>query len=611
MAQTSRVFDESPSAARGWRRLGDGSAAAHGVVGILVLLLCSNLALYGQAPAPATNTAPASAAPATNTPAPPSPDPAEEARAFEAARRAFQDGNHASAEKFFLEFRQRFPQSERFAEAMLYQARSLLRMERRDEAISLLGAAGKVGGRFEDEILYWHGEALQQKGDHLGAATQFARLLATQTNSARRLEAAYSEARAHFKLGAWKRVAELLGDGAGAFQQAARGRPADELASLGRLLLADALVQLRDFTSAESETRKLDSNALTPDLRWRKERLLYEVLALGGKFAEALVQSSNAVVAAVATVSPALSAEAVELQGTACQRMNRWDEAVAAFERNLADPAPAPRQRAALLQLVQIHLSRGQFQLATQRLDALVVRNPAGSPNDAALLAYGELFLRAHAISAQGGVVPLGLSKSNLLQEAAGRFDQVVRLQPASPLAGRAHLNLGWTSWAQERFPESVESFRMAATTLPFSEDQAVAVFKMGETLARMRDYTNAILTLQDFTNRFSALPRAANSLMDQALIHLVRLHSETRNLAAAQVALERLLAWSPESSLVDSSLLYLGNRLSLLDEPQQARALLSKVSDASPSKPVAELAVARTYGQQGLWTNAILGYSN
>ena len=219
--------------------------------------------------------------------------------------------------------------------------------------------------------------------------------------------------------------------------------------------------------------------------------------------------------------------------------------------------------------------------------------------------------MRTYGHTLEGSTNAPAGTRTNLLAEAIARFDQVVRLQPPSPLAGRAHLNRGWALWAQDRLPESQDAFKTAVQTLPFSEDQAVAQYKLGETQARLHDVTNAIATLREFTNRFASLPRVQNTLMDQGLLHLVRLYFETRNPDAAQVTLDRLLTWKPDSSLVDSSLLFMGNRLTLLDEPEQARRWLSKVADNSPAKPIAELAIARTFSQQGLWTNSLLQYSN
>src|SRR5262245_65350587 len=62
---------------------------------------------------------------------------AEEARLFNAAALGFEDGNYAWAERQFGEFIQKFPQSSRLPEAILFQARAALEQQRPKVAVDL------------------------------------------------------------------------------------------------------------------------------------------------------------------------------------------------------------------------------------------------------------------------------------------------------------------------------------------------------------------------------------------------------------------------------------------------------------------------------------------
>ena len=73
--------------------------------------------------------------------------------------------------------------------------------------------------------------------------------------------------------------------------------------------------------------------------------------------------------------------------------------------------------------------------------------------------------------------------------------------------------------------------------------------------------------------------------------------------------ALARILTTYPTNSLVDSSLLLAGEQLSDMQQPAAARALFRKVVELLPKsslRPEVELALARTYEQEGSWPVAI-----
>ena len=537
---------------------------------------------------------------------------ADEAKSFTSALNTFLGANYAVARQFFADFVKQFPMSERVPEAILYQARAALKQDKPEDCIALLEGQLANSGKVTDEYQWWLGEALFQKGDPKASADRLALMLKNHPNSSHRLEASYGEARARFKLGDWDRVVTLLHTPAGSFRTAAKDRSNDELVIAGDLMLIEALLQLRNYTVAEGVGRSLTGRNFTPDLKWRYEQLRCRMMVEDERLADALKQSTNAVIAAAATGTPAASAESLALQAVILTRLNRLEEAAQVYQLNLTPTSPALRQRESLVMLIQLQLVQNNFSVVTQRLEQLMSQSAGGTNSDVALLTYGEVYLREYALAARANTNGMALSASstNLLAEAIGRFDHLIRVQPSSPLIGLAHLNRAWCLWASARLPESQDAFRSAAATLPFSEDQAVAQFKLGETQFRLKDYTNALASFGEFTNRFSRLPRVQSTLLDQALIHLVRVSFELHDTKAATDALERLLAWKPQSEFVDPSLLLVGQRLTLLDQPELAREWLSKVPESSTRKDLAELIVGITYTRERRFTNALEHYT-
>lgn len=585
---------------------------------ILIGCLClwSPLDTLGQATAPAAAPSPNAGTPAptptpnATAPAPTAPS-AEETKAFDAARKAFQDGAYATANTFFAEFIQQFPNSDRIPEAWLYRGRSALEQNRLAESLELLNGHLGSSGKVTDEYRYWLAEAHFRKNEFAEAAEQFERLLKDHPTSTRRLEAAYGEARAHFKQGHWAKVVELLRPPQSAFQQASSTRANDELVVAGNLILIEAFLELKNTPAAVDIAAALSSKTFSPEMRWRYEQTLCKIFLQSDQLLSALKQSTNAVAAAVATGIPSSTAESISMQASILSRLNRLDEAALAYEQNLTPGTPIARQREALAQVLQIRLQQNQLAVVTQKLELVLASPMAATNRDIYLLTYGETLLRGY-LQFSGNATnettptPETYTITNRLTEALGRFDELLRSQPSSPLVGLANLYRGWCLWAGDRITESQEAFRDAVNTLPLSEDQAVARFKLGECQFRSRDYTNALVSFGTFTNQYFALPRIKNSLLDQALIYTIRIDSELGDVEGASQALERLLAWKPDSTFVDSSLLLMGQRLALMDDPQRARSWLRRVPDQSPQKPLAELAVVRTYSQEGLWTNAL-----
>ncbi|HYV31708.1 MAG TPA: tetratricopeptide repeat protein, partial [Candidatus Binatia bacterium] len=171
-----------------------------------------------------------------------------------------------------------------------------------------------------------------------------------------------------------------------------------------------------------------------------------------------------------------------------------------------------------------------------------------------------------------------------------------------------------WCLWLDHRVPESAAAFRAATQSLPFSEDLAVAYFKLADALYQQGDYTNAVRGYRGLTNEFSGVPRIRDSLFDQALYQIVRASIETGDEAAASSAMERMLDAYPESPLSERSMWLVGQDFIRLKRPAQARQIFNDFLRRFPDRPLrprVDLAVGRTYAQEGDWVSALSHYQD
>ncbi|HXJ71695.1 MAG TPA: tetratricopeptide repeat protein, partial [Candidatus Dormibacteraeota bacterium] len=200
----------------------------------------------------------------------------------------------------------------------------------------------------------------------------------------------------------------------------------------------------------------------------------------------------------------------------------------------------------------------------------------------------------------------------NHLQLARAQFEKLLETQTNSPLRGKAWLYQGWCLWLDDKIPESAAAFRAATAALPFSEDLALARFKLADALSRQGDYTNAVELYRSVTNDFAGVPRIRESLFDQALYQMVRAHIELGDGAAANEAMKQVLEWFPESASSERSLWLVGQELIRTRQTENAREILARFVERFPDRPLRpkiELAIARSYFYEGDWPAAIHSY--
>jgi len=524
-----------------------------------------------------------------------------EERAYAAAASAFQDGMWGRAEVEFAEFAEKYPKSQRVAEAALMQAEADIKQGKNLSAIELLTVREPQAGKLADQYVYWLGEAQFQNGDYAAAAATFSRLARDFTGSGRRLDATVNEAAASAKLGQWPQVSALLQEPDGVFQAGAKMNPADERVARGQLLLAEALLGQNKLNEAEAVLRSLAAQKLAPDLNWEQVRLLCHVQLASGDTNAALASTTNLVQLADLTGQAGMRAAGVIEQGGVLERMGQTGEAMAVYQENLATNVPAVWQRQAILKIAELAAAQKKFSAAAQSLEQFLKQFPDSPSADVAQLTLSELQLKEYV--AQPAVA------TNGLPEAEAQFDQFLDTYTNSALTGKAYLDQGWCFWIAKKIPESRLAFQKAAQLLPPSMDLAVARFKLGDALFAQKDYAGARNNYEAVANDFTNLPTVSKTIGAQALYQTLRACLELNDVTGASNALARILTIYPTSNLADNSVLLVGEGLADLQQPAAARALFEKFEERFPGSPLrseVELALARTYEQENDWPPAI-----
>jgi TolA-binding protein len=525
-----------------------------------------------------------------------------ERRAFDAGVRPFNNADWVRADKYFGVFIQRFPNSEFFSDAVLAQAQARYQMGSYAGVIELLSAHPKTATN--GEYFYWMGAAHFHNTNYPAAAAAFGRLAKEFPDSPRRLEAAVGEATAHAKLGAWSRITELIQQTNSAFQQAARQARTNELIARGYLLLGEAQLEQKDYAGASATLQPLMTQKARPEINWRFAYLQCRLQLAEGQVTNALLGMTNLIELAQLTGDAELQSETTVLHANILENLERFDDAIAVYRKNLTPATPANQQSYAILRITDLKLRQNKSGEAAQLLEQYLDQQPAPGAADQALLALGELQLTQYSAPTNNAV--------GLLRQALDRFDTLLNTYSNSPLAGKALLNRGWCLWEDKKYAESKMAFQLATERLPFSRDQAVARFKLADSLFMLKDYSAAITNYHILVNQYASDPEAREHLLEGALYQTVRAALDVTNLPIATEAMLKIWAWYPTGSAGDHCLLLVGNELAQSRDTAGARKLYADYENLSTARdllPDLHLAVARTYELDGDWPAAITNY--
>ncbi len=531
-----------------------------------------------------------------------------EKNAWETAARSVSGQFWDRAEDQYARFLKKFPKSEYYADAVLLEAQARFHLARQKainqegrqwsfkDVVSLLASQQSRADDRADAFDYWTAEAYYNLPDYAAAADAYGGLARTFPDSPYRTEALYKEADARLQLHDTAAVVRLLGDPAGAFQEAVKTNAADTNLVQGLYMLTRTLLKSGDYAGAAGALAEIPQQK--GDSEWERQYLLARVNSEGGHAGDALQAATDMLAAAGDNAN--FKAQSYLMLGDIYRRLERWPEAIAAYQTNLADNVPPDQQRSALLNIVELNLRQNQLEQAASVLQDFVNRHPDETNSDLDLLALGELRLKQHYQTA---------GDTNFLQQAATNFQQLIIGATNSPLWGKAQLNLGWCLDAQGKTAESGIAFSNAVARLPHDDDQAVALFKLAETQYLQGNYAGALGNYGRIIDEYAGMASVTNNLFEPALYQMLRVGNAQGSLATASRALDRLLERFPEGVRAQQSMLLLGQKQDLLGAPDDARKTYADFITRWPEsrlKPEAELAIARTYERENDWSNAV-----
>jgi TolA-binding protein len=524
-------------------------------------------------------------------------DPAD-VKAFGSAAKMFQDGHYALAATNFTTFLDTFTNSTHRGSAILYLAQCQLNESNGIAAIDLLQKSFPSAGDLKPQYVFWIAKARLSERDYTNAAAGFANV-ARIPDSPQRLEAAYDEALTYSEIPDWPRVVELLQASNSVFRVASALEPASPFSVFGPLLLSEAFLNEYRYQDAEKTALALDTRNLDPDLAWRRQFLLCRIKLAGGHPDDALTQSTNLV--AIAS-GPAHRAASVYLQGQILENLGRPSDALQVYEQNLADGVPTEERQRTVAKIVELTVALNAPTDAIQLLSNVVSQLAQTPGADLARVSLGELYLKAF-VNPSNGV------GTNALALALTNFNTVILAFTNSPWLPKAHLDRGWCDWLRDNFADAKTDFDAAARGLPNSEDQAVALFKLGDADFAVRDFTGAVSNYNLLLRRYDNMQSVTNSLFARALYQIIESEINLNDDAGAQAAAETILRWYPDSYFGDRGLLLVGENLDQKNSNARARQIFMDLLKRSSNSTLAtqvEFAVARSYDHEGDWKDAI-----
>jgi TolA-binding protein len=539
----------------------------------------------------------------------------DEDRLFKAARLAFQDEVWQRAAREFEEFTIRYPLSPRLSEAVLFQARALLNHGDFKSAISLLNQHVPQAGRWADEYLFWTAEAHFRKGDYAPAAETYGRLLAQHPDSPRALEAQIGEAASWGRSKRWDQVVTLLRRADGPLARSLAEGTAKDLVARGQMLLAEALLAGGDVAAAQAAATVPQLEQLDPLLEWRRVELLTRIWIAAGRLQDALAASTNLLTLAEAAKRPVLRHEAMLLQGRVFEQLGDVEAAAAAYRNNLPTNVPPVVQRQALLRLSDLLIARGRLGEARSAVEQFIALEPQTVGMELARITLGELKLRQHLQQqAQALTRPNAApaQPTNLLEQAAADFAQVLSSATDPLILTRANIDQGWVQWLAEDFKGSAASFEKAATLAPDPREETVARFKWADSLYRLGNFPAARTNYEAVSTLARRAGGQVAELEEPALYQAMRSALAENQAGLANETLQTLLGRFPDGFHASSSVLLTGQGLERQGQPQAARQVFVEFLAANPETPLAteiRLAIARTYEAEQKWAEAIETY--
>lgn len=558
----------------------------------------------------------------------------EEERAFEVDVNKFHSAPWV-VEKDFEAFIQKYPNSARVPEVILYESQARLLSGQAAGAIELLTTNQFRAGQLAPEYLFWMGVAQSQNNEANKAIETFDevwRKYPDSPDSQPALDAMIHEAALLAGLKDWATVVKLLEQPDGPFQKVVHAGQKNETIASGYLLLGEARLAQNNLDAVDKVLQALITQPLSGDLKWRQEYLDCRKLRAAGQLESARLDSEDLLNTSNLTnraVGFDFKADVLEqlTNGTDLEQLTNLAGAVAAYTNNLVTNVPPELQQRAVLKITELDLKQPNgLTNAVQTLSRFLAQFPGSFAADQAMLALGELRLK-QALS--GTDTNLTAGETNLFGKALDEFGLLITKFPNSPLVGKAYLDRGWSFWSREQKAEetndltgaitnyrlSQAAFSNAVVRLPFSEEQAEARFKWADTQLQLSNYAGAVANYDDVVSNYASLPEAQfHNLIERALYQSMRAALDETNVPAVTNALDKILVSFPNTFLGPTSLLLAGEGLVENGDPAEARKLFTEFEQRYPTNsriPEVQLAIARSFEKQGNWEAAITNYTN
>ncbi|MGB9601719.1 MAG: tetratricopeptide repeat protein [Verrucomicrobiia bacterium] len=540
----------------------------------------------------------------------------QESNAFKSATALFNDGFYEQSDKAFHEFIVTFQTSRHIPEALLLQAEARFKLKNFTGAIAVLEENFHKAGNLADEYLFWIAESQYALSNYTAAVEKYRKIISQFPKSKRIAEASYRLALCHFHLNQFQTVVEILASSNSIFSATAKNQTNYlEQSARANLLLAETYIRLGDFSRAESTLKSLSPQLLPPELQWRWHYLICSAFIESQKLPEALSYSTNLFLIAEKTNQKQFIAQSAILVSSIYDKLNRKKDAIEILNKyiNLFNNE---QRKFALLKIIELSAAMDDLNSAATLLENYANTYTNEPTLDLVLLTAGEFRLKEYWLSTQkwrtNDTIIATPAESNLLKQAYTHFNRITADFPKSQFLPKAQLQRGWCLWLGGDFQSSRDAFQFAAEKLPHSEDQAIALFKLGDVELLLNNYTNSIRSYNMLISNYINEPKIKNMLIDQALYQLLRASISAGDLHTAEQSVSKLLSLHPDSDFSARSMLLMGQTYNRIDKPQKARELLESFINKFQSSPLvseAILAIAKSYIKEGNFNAATVYY--
>ena len=432
----------------------------------------------------------------------------QEKELFAAGKRAFADELYAVAEGQFRELLQRFPESKLAGEAYLNLGQSLYYQERwADAAIALDAGRRPADPKIADSFLFWLGESYARQ-NRLSDALPLYRELAEKYPKSKYRSAT------QFGIGDMLFRGAQFADARAAFVAALRDPPNAEFAAEVIIGLGKINLALNDPAAAEANFRDVITNYSKTDALWLARYWWAESRQRQNDPAGALTEL----------------------------------RAITDFKQKIR---PRNLRAEASYAIGRIHLSRGEFNLASEAFSRAKQEAKSSELQTASLLQRAEALLRggqpdsaiAELRTTEPMTAPVAFRIAELLygqkqfKNSLDAYRSVAANFSQSELVGAAHYGAGWSLVELGKPTEAVDEFTQAAQMGPSIELKAQAQTKIGDIYLSLSQYPRAVESYQAVLEKFSP-----SSVSARAQFQIGFTQTEAGDFSAAAAAFETLV---------------------------------------------------------------------